>query len=372
MAPKTAASIRTVEATTPRAEPAGKTGAETVVRALEARGTEFVFGIPGAKIDSVFNALVDSRIQTVVCRHEQNAAFIAGGIGRMTGKAGVAIATSGPGVSNLVTGLATANSEGDPVVALGGAVATAEALKQIHQTMDSVSILKPVTKFSAMVQSPHSIVEVVSNAFRAAESGRPGAAFVSLPKDIMAAEYQGALLSPPAFTGFGPADSQALAEAARLIDAVENPVILLACWRAGPSTPPPCRTSSGGAISPWSERSRPRARLANAARGGLLEFGTELVAAADRSLVALLGASPGASTAAFIAIGVLEKCFANQLREGAWLSKLKAIIPSYGVSLIEDAELTRRIRADTAAVLQLETVGPRKSLGQAAAFAAGS
>jgi acetolactate synthase-1/2/3 large subunit len=99
MAPKTAASIRTVEATTPRAEPAGKTGAETVVRALEARGTEFVFGIPGAKIDSVFNALVDSRIQTVVCRHEQNAAFIAGGIGRMTGKAGVAIATSGPGVS---------------------------------------------------------------------------------------------------------------------------------------------------------------------------------------------------------------------------------------------------------------------------------
>src|SRR5882724_12197953 len=141
------------------------------VRMLEARGTKYVFGVPGAKIDKVFNTLVDSSIQTVVCRHEQNAAFIAGGIGRMTGKAGVAIATSGPGVSNLTTGLATANSEGDPVVALGGAVATAEALKQIHQTMDSVSILKPVTKFSAMVQSPHSIVEVVSNAFRAAESG---------------------------------------------------------------------------------------------------------------------------------------------------------------------------------------------------------
>ncbi|MFY9833081.1 MAG: thiamine pyrophosphate-binding protein, partial [Methylocystis sp.] len=75
-----------------------------------------------AKIDAVFNALVDSKIKTVVCRHEQNAAFIAGGVGRMTGKAGVAIATSGPGVSNLVTGLATANSEGDPVVALGGPV----------------------------------------------------------------------------------------------------------------------------------------------------------------------------------------------------------------------------------------------------------
>ena len=98
-----------------------KTGAEVVVRTLEAQGVKYVFGIPGAKIDTVFNELVDSSIQTVVCRHEQNAAFIAGGIGRMTGKAGVAIATSGPGVSNLVTGLATANSEGDPIVALGGA-----------------------------------------------------------------------------------------------------------------------------------------------------------------------------------------------------------------------------------------------------------
>src|ERR1700745_3764897 len=80
-----------------------KIGADVVVKTLEAHGVEHVFGIPGAKIDAVFNALVDSRIQTIVCRHEQNAAFIAGGIGRMTGKAGVAIATSGPGVSNLVT-----------------------------------------------------------------------------------------------------------------------------------------------------------------------------------------------------------------------------------------------------------------------------
>src|ERR1700692_1936836 len=175
-------------------------GAELVVRALEARGVTHIFGIPGAKIDAVFNALVDSKIKTVVCRHEQNAAFIAGGIGRMTGKAGVAIATSGPGVSNLVTGLATANSEGDPIVALGGAVATDEALKQIHQTMDSVSVCKPVTKFSAVVGAPHAVAEVVSNAFRAAESGRPGAAFVSLPRDIMAAEAHGKLLLPPAFS----------------------------------------------------------------------------------------------------------------------------------------------------------------------------
>src|SRR6201993_2195960 len=163
-------------------------GAELVVRALEMQGVTHVFGVPGAKIDAVFNALVDSTIKTVVCRHEQNAAFIAGGIGRMTGKAGIAIATSGPGVSNLTTGLATANSEGDPVVALGGAVATSETLKQLHQTLDAVSILKPVTKFSATVASPDAVSEVMANAFRAAESGRPGAGYVNLPKDIMAAQ----------------------------------------------------------------------------------------------------------------------------------------------------------------------------------------
>jgi acetolactate synthase-1/2/3 large subunit len=211
-----------------------QTGAQVVVQTLEAHGVQYAFGVPGAKIDAVFDALVDSTIQTVVCRHEQNAAFIAGGIGRMTGKAGVAIATSGPGVSNLVTGLATANSEGDPMVALGGAVATPEALKQIHQTMDSVSICKPVTKFSASVGAPQSVAEVVSNAFRAAESGRPGAAFVSLPKDIMAAPAQGRLIVPPRFAGQGAADAAALREAARLISKARNPVVLLGLLASNP------------------------------------------------------------------------------------------------------------------------------------------
>jgi glyoxylate carboligase len=151
-----------------------KNGADIVVQTLEPRGVEYVFGVPGAKIDKVFDTLVDSKITTVVCRHEQNAAFIAGGIGRMTGKAGIALATSGPGVSNLVTGLATANTEGDPVIALGGAVAVADRLKKVHQTMDSVSLCRPVTKYSAEVDSPESVSEILTNAFRTAESGPPG------------------------------------------------------------------------------------------------------------------------------------------------------------------------------------------------------
>jgi acetolactate synthase I/II/III large subunit len=210
-------------------------GAQLVVRALEAQGVTHVFGIPGAKIDAVFNALVDSKIQTVVCRHEQNAAMIAGGIGRMTGKAGVAIATSGPGVSNLVTGLATANSEGDPVVALGGAVATSETLKQLHQTMDAVSICKPVTKFSATVAASDTVGEVMVNAFRAAESGRPGAAYVNLPKDIMAAPCPHDVLPMPAYSGLGPADTAAIAEAVRLINNAENPVVLLGLLASKPT-----------------------------------------------------------------------------------------------------------------------------------------
>jgi acetolactate synthase I/II/III large subunit len=212
-----------------------QSGAELVVRALEAQGVTHVFGIPGAKIDAVFNALVDSKIQTVVCRHEQNAAMIAGGIGRMTGKAGVAIATSGPGVSNLVTGLATANSEGDPIVALGGAVATSETLKQLHQTMDAVSICKPVTKFSATVASADTVSEVMANAFRAAESGRPGAAYVNLPRDIMAAPCPHDVLPMPAYSGLGAADSSAIAEAARLITGAENPVVLLGLLASKPA-----------------------------------------------------------------------------------------------------------------------------------------
>jgi acetolactate synthase-1/2/3 large subunit len=210
-------------------------GAELVVRALEMQGVTHVFGVPGAKIDAVFNALVDSTIKTVVCRHEQNAAFIAGGIGRMTGKAGVAIATSGPGVSNLTTGLTTANSEGDPVVALGGAVATSEALKQIHQTMDAVSILKPVTKFSATVGAPDQISEVLANAFRAAESGRAGASYVNLPKDVMSEPCAHEPLPAPAFAGLGPADGAAIKEAARLINAASTPVVLLGMLASKPA-----------------------------------------------------------------------------------------------------------------------------------------
>ena len=218
------------------------TGADVVVETLEARGTKHVFGVSGAKIDKIYDRLLDSSIQTVVCRHEQNAAFIAGGIGRLTGKAGVALVTSGPGVSNLVTGLATANSEGDPIVALGGAVAVADRLKALHQTLDSVGLCKPVTKYSAEIDSPAATAEVLSAAFRAAESDRPGAAFVSLPIDVVIGDAKCSPIRLSVFAEQGRAAGRSLQEAARLINSAESPVIFLGLMASKPKCADAIRT----------------------------------------------------------------------------------------------------------------------------------
>lgn len=206
-----------------------------MVESLERQGVRYVFGIPGAKIDKVFDTLASSSIQTVVCRHEQNAAFIAGGIGRLTGNAGVAIATSGPGVGNLTTGLLTANSEGDPLVALGGSAPTSQAIKHVHQTFQAVSAFKAVTKFSAEASSPQSIAEILANAFVAAESDRPGAAFVSLPKDVMEGEAGCEALTGAAGSAFGPGSQSSLEEAAKIIKGSQRAVLLLGLLASKPA-----------------------------------------------------------------------------------------------------------------------------------------
>ncbi|HYY00668.1 MAG TPA: thiamine pyrophosphate-dependent enzyme [Mycobacterium sp.] len=142
--------------------------AQKIVDVLSAQGVEYIFGVPGAKIDAVYDALVDSGPQLVVCRHEQNAAFMAGAIGRLTGVPGVVLVTSGPGTTNLATGLLTANTEQDPVVALCGAVRREDRLKRTHQSMDAASVLKTVTKFTGEVNDPDNVAEATVGAFRAA------------------------------------------------------------------------------------------------------------------------------------------------------------------------------------------------------------
>jgi acetolactate synthase I/II/III large subunit len=210
-------------------------GAEVLVANLKAQGVKHVFGVPGAKIDRVFDALLDSGIETVVCRHEQNASFIAAGLGKLTGKAGVCLVTSGPGCTNLVTGFATATSEGMPVVGLGGAVPRAQRLKQTHQSLDTVNLFKPITKYSAEIDAPEAIGEVLAGAFRAAEGGRPGAAFVSLPMDVMVEPSPDVVLAPvwPQELGAGPAE--AIADAAQLINQAKLPVLLLGMQASEPA-----------------------------------------------------------------------------------------------------------------------------------------
>ncbi len=209
-------------------------GADMVVGQLEAQGVKQVFGIPGAKIDKVFDSLLDSSIQIIPVRHEANAAFMAAAVGRITGKAGVALVTSGPGCSNLITGMATANSEGDPVVALGGAVKRADKARQVHQSMDTVAMFSPVTKYSVEVSSSDAIAEVVSNAFRVAEHGRPGSAFVSLPQDIVDQPAQGNILPAGNAPKLGPAPDACIDHVAGLIRNAKNPVILLGLMASQP------------------------------------------------------------------------------------------------------------------------------------------
>ncbi|MFT2791845.1 acetolactate synthase AlsS [Serratia sp. T13T92] len=210
-------------------------GADLVVKNLHAQGVKQVFGIPGAKIDRVFDALEDEpEIKTVVVRHEANAAFMAAAVGRLTGKAGVALVTSGPGSSNLITGLATATSEGDAVVALGGAVKRADNLKQTHQSMDTVSMFRPVTKYCAEVHTGSAISEVMANAFRSAEFGRPGAAFISLPMDIINEPVTAPVLTGGRSPRLGAASTEDIHEALKLIQQAKCPVLLLGLQASRP------------------------------------------------------------------------------------------------------------------------------------------
>ncbi|CDG33647.1 MULTISPECIES: acetolactate synthase AlsS [Acetobacteraceae] len=208
---------------------AAQTAADLIVRNLEAHGVDHIVGIPGAKIDRLFEALEDSPIRTIVARHEQNAVFMAGGIGRITGRAGVAIATSGPGVSNLATGLATATSEGDPVLTIGGAVGRADLLKLTHQSMDTVSMLRPVTKYSAEIGAPAATSEVIGNAFRAAESPRQGGVFVSVPMDVLNSEITEdyPVMGNRNAVKAGPAPEDVIKEAAAALKKAKKPVVLL-------------------------------------------------------------------------------------------------------------------------------------------------
>ncbi|KTR47639.1 acetolactate synthase catalytic subunit [Pantoea ananatis] len=164
------------------------TGAQWVVQALRAQGVDTVFGYPGGAIMPVYDALYDGGVEHLLCRHEQGAVMAAIGYARSTGKTGVCIATSGPGATNLITGLADAMMDSVPVVALTGQVASAFIGTDAFQEIDVLGLSLACTKHSFMVESLDALPSVMAEAFAIAQSGRPGPVLVDIPKDIQLAK----------------------------------------------------------------------------------------------------------------------------------------------------------------------------------------
>lgn len=206
-------------------------GADVVIDSLKKHEINLVFGIPGAKIDRLFEGLdgqdSEDAPKLIVTRHEQNATFMAQAYGRLTGKTGVAIATSGPGVGNLATGIMTANAEGDPMLAIGGQVQRKDLHRATHQSTPSTEIMAPITQYSAEIQDPNNISEIMANAFEASQDARKGAAFVSLPQDVDDAEVTEKPLPIYETPKMGPADPNDLQKLVELIKNSKMPVILV-------------------------------------------------------------------------------------------------------------------------------------------------
>ena len=195
------------------------------VKCLEEEGVERIFGVPGEENADVMISLNDSKIDFVLCRHEQAAAFAADAYGRLTGKAGVCLATLGPGATNLVTGLADANMDRAPVVAIIGQGSTKRLHKESHQNMDSVAMMRPISKWSQSILSADNITEVVRKAFKVAVAEKPGVTVIELPEDLAKLDVGDTPLTPvkvrrPA------ADHKAIAQAVDLIGKASNPIIL--------------------------------------------------------------------------------------------------------------------------------------------------
>ena len=200
--------------------------AELLIQCLENEGVEYIFGLPGEENLHVLEALKDSSIQFITTRHEQGAAFMADVYGRLTGKAGVCLSTLGPGATNLMTGVADANLDGAPLVAITGQVGTDRMHIESHQYLDLVSMFAPVTKWNKQIVRPGITPEIIRKAFKVAEKEKPGAVHIDLPENIAAMEVEGKPLKintrEKIFASYGSLNSAAVA-----IAKAQNPLILV-------------------------------------------------------------------------------------------------------------------------------------------------
>jgi acetolactate synthase-1/2/3 large subunit len=199
---------------------------ELFVKCLENEDVEYIFGVPGEENVDIMDALLESPIKFITTRHEQGAAFMADVYGRLTGKAGVCLSTLGPGATNLITGVADADMDRAPVVAIAGQGATTRMHKESHQILDLVNMFEAITKYAAQIREPEIVPEIVRKAFKVAQTEKPGACFIDFPENIAAAEVTGKApievqkpypSAPPTFK---------IEQAAQVISQAKCPIIL--------------------------------------------------------------------------------------------------------------------------------------------------
>jgi acetolactate synthase-1/2/3 large subunit len=201
-----------------------RTGAQWLLQALEAEGCDVLFGYPGGAVMPIYDALVDSPIRHILVRHEQGAALAADGYARASGKVGVCLATSGPGATNLLTGIANAFLDSVPMVAITGQVPTAVMGTDAFQEVDVFGMSLPVVKHSYIVRRAEDVYAIVREAFAIARSGRPGPVLIDLPKDVVIASAQA---RSPRWIIAAPARGQpeALRQARALIAGAKRPLL---------------------------------------------------------------------------------------------------------------------------------------------------
>lgn len=202
------------------------TTAELLVKCLENEGVQYVFGLPGEENLHVLEALRNSSIQFITTRHEQGAAFMADVYGRLTGKAGVCLSTLGPGATNLMTGVADADQDRAPLVAITGQVGTDRMHIESHQYLDLVAMFAPITKWNKQIVRPGTTAEIVRKAFKVAQTEEPGAVHIDLPENIAAMTATGQPIALDARERVY-ASFQSIERAAEAINQAQNPIILV-------------------------------------------------------------------------------------------------------------------------------------------------
>jgi acetolactate synthase I/II/III large subunit len=200
--------------------------AELLVKCLENEGVEYIFGLPGEENLQVLEALRSSSIRFITTRHEQGAAFMADVYGRLTGRAGVCLSTLGPGATNLMTGVADANLDGAPLIAITGQVGTDRMHIESHQYLDLVAMFTPVTKWTKQIVRPSNTAEIVRRAFKIAQTEKPGAVHIDLPENIASMTAVGNPL-PRDSAERSYSSIRSLEQAAEAISQAENPLILV-------------------------------------------------------------------------------------------------------------------------------------------------